>query len=62
LRNNVSEVKLTYESNNKNKRKLKVNSSMKIYELMLSMGIKLLDHVIITENGYYSYKDNGRLE
>ena len=33
---NVSEVKLTYESNNKNKRKLKVNSSMKIYELMLN--------------------------
>jgi len=26
---NVSEVKLTYESNNKNKKKLKVNSSMK---------------------------------
>ena len=32
---NVSEVKLTYESNNKNKRKMKVNSSAKIYELML---------------------------
>ena len=32
---NVSEVKLTYESNNKNKRKMKVNSSTKIYELML---------------------------
>ena len=32
---NVSEVKLTYESNNKNKKKLKVNSSAKIYELMI---------------------------
>ncbi|MCL2860781.1 MAG: JAB domain-containing protein [Oscillospiraceae bacterium] len=144
---NVSEVKLTYESNNKNKRKLKVNSSMKIYELMLknweqieyreafkilllnvsnqalgihtvslgglteatvdvrmilqgallanasgivcchnhpsgnvkpsckddvmtlkimkaakTMDIELIDHIIISEYGYYSYKDNGRLE
>ena len=32
---NVSEVKITYESNNKNKKKLKVNSSAKIYALML---------------------------
>jgi DNA repair protein RadC len=32
---NVSEVKLTYESNNKNKKKMKVNTSAKIYELML---------------------------
>jgi len=33
---NVAEVKITYESSNKSKKKLKVNSSMKIYELMLS--------------------------
>ena len=31
---NVSEVKLTYERNNKNRKKLKVNSSAKIYALM----------------------------
>ena len=31
----VSEVKLTYESNRTNKKKLKVNSSARIYELMV---------------------------
>ena len=32
---NVSEVKLTYESKNTNKNKLKVDSSAKIYALMM---------------------------
>ena len=32
---NVSEVKISYETNNKNRKKLKINSSVKIYELML---------------------------
>jgi len=32
---NVSEVKLTYESNNTGKKKLQVNSSANIYELMM---------------------------
>jgi DNA repair protein RadC len=144
---NVSEVKLSYETNNKNRKKLKVNSSMKIYELMLKnweqieyretfkilfldvgkhalgintvstggltdttvdvrmilqgallanavglvcchnhpsgntkpsfeddiitlkimqaakiMNIELIDHLIITDCGYYSYRDNKRLE
>jgi DNA repair protein RadC len=35
--NNVSEVKLTYETNNTNKKKHKANSSLKIYELMLPL-------------------------
>jgi len=144
---NVAEVKITYESNNKSKKKLKVNSSMKIYELMLrnweqieyretfkilfldvgkhalgintialggltdvavdvrmimqgallanavglvcchnhpsgnvqpsfqddvitlmiweackAIGIEFVDHLIITDSGYYSYRDNKRLE
>jgi DNA repair protein RadC len=144
---NVSEVKLTYESNNTRKKKLKVNSSAKIYELMVNnweqieyresfkillldisnhvlgvnivsmggisgsivdvrmilqgallanasaivvihnhpsgnvkpscaddtithrikqaskiMDIALLDHLIITKDGYYSYADDGRME
>jgi DNA repair protein RadC len=143
----VSEVKLTYETHSTNKRKLKVNSSAKIYELMLNsweqieyresfkilllniskqalgintismgglsdtpvdvrmilqgallanavgivachnhpsgniqpsfaddvitlkimraakvMDIELIDHLIITKNGYYSYADNDRLK
>ena len=144
---NVSEVKITYETNNTNKKKLKVNSSVKIYELMMKnweqieyretfkillldrayhalgintvslgglsdttvdvrmilqgallanaqgivcchnhpsgsikpsfnddvvtlkikqaakvMDIELIDHLIITPSGYYSYADEGRLE
>ena len=30
-----------------------------IYDAGILLGIDLLDHVIITKNGYYSFKDEG---
>lgn len=38
-----------------------MNITMQTATLCQDMGIRLLDHVIVTVNDFYSFKDNGRL-
>lgn len=35
--------------------------TMQLYKACRLIGISMVDHVIFTDNGYYSYLDNGRL-
>ena len=38
-----------------------LNITKKIKDALLLLDIKLIDHIIITENDYYSFADNGNL-
>ena len=38
-----------------------VNSTRRIKDALLLLDIKLIDHIIITENDFYSFADNGDL-
>ena len=38
-----------------------INITKKIKDVLLLLDIKLIDHIIITENDFYSFSDNGNL-
>lgn len=38
-----------------------INITKKIKDVLLLLDIKLIDHIIITENDFYSFADNGNL-
>ena len=38
-----------------------INITKKIKDVLLLLDIKLIDHIIITENDFYSFADNGDL-
>ena len=38
-----------------------INVTKRIYEIGNLMGIKLVDHIIISENSYYSFLENGKI-
>ena len=38
-----------------------INVTKRIYEIGNLMGIKLVDHIIVSENNYYSFLENGKI-
>ena len=38
-----------------------INITKKIKDVLLLLDIKLIDHIILSENNYYSFADNGNL-
>ena len=38
-----------------------INATKRILEIGNLMGIKLIDHIIISENNYYSFLENGKI-
>ena len=40
---------------------LDINITKKVKDALLLLDIKLIDHIIITENDFYSFADNGNL-
>lgn len=38
-----------------------INATKRIFEIGNLMGIKLIDHIIISENNYYSFLENGKI-
>lgn len=50
-----------HPSGNKQPSDADLNITRKIKDALLLLDIKLVDHIIITENDYYSFADNGNL-
>ena len=50
-----------HPSGNKQPSDADLNITRKIKDALLLLDIKLIDHVIITENDFYSFADNGNL-
>ena len=50
-----------HPSGNKQPSDADLNITRKIKDALLLLDIKLIDHIIITENDYYSFADNGNL-
>ena len=50
-----------HPSGNKQPSDADLNITRKIKDALLLLDIKLIDHIIITENDYYSFADNGDL-
>ena len=38
-----------------------INVTKRIFEIGDLMGIKLVDHIIVSENNYYSFLENGKI-
>ena len=50
-----------HPSGNKQPSDADLNITRKIKDALLLLDIKLIDHIIITENDFYSFSDNGNL-
>ena len=50
-----------HPSGNKQPSDADLNITRKIKDALLLLDIKLIDHIIITENDFYSFADNGNL-
>ena len=50
-----------HPSGNKQASEADINMTKKIKNALLLLDIKLIDHIIITENDFYSFADNGDL-
>jgi len=50
-----------HPSGNKQPSDADLNITRRIKDALLLLDIKLIDHIIITENDYYSFADNGNL-
>ena len=50
-----------HPSGNKQPSDADLNITKKIKDALLLLDIKLIDHIIITENDFYSFADNGNL-
>ena len=50
-----------HPSGNKQPSEADINITKKIKDALLLLDIKLIDHIIITENDFYSFADNGDL-
>ena len=50
-----------HPSGNKQPSDADINITKKIKDALLLLDIKLIDHIIITENDFYSFSDNGNL-
>ena len=50
-----------HPSGNKQPSDADLNITKKIKDALLLLDIKLFDHIIITENDFYSFDDNGDL-
>ena len=50
-----------HPSGNKQPSDADLNTTRRIKDALLLLDIKLIDHVIITENDFYSFADNGNL-
>ena len=50
-----------HPSGNKQPSDADLNITKRIKDALLLLDIKLIDHIIITENDYYSFADNGNL-
>ena len=50
-----------HPSGNKQPSEADINITKKIKDALLLLDIKLIDHIIITENDLYSFADNGNL-
>ena len=50
-----------HPSGNKQPSDADLNSTRRIKDALLLLDIKLIDHIIITENDFYSFADNGNL-
>ena len=50
-----------HPSGNKQPSDADLNITRRIKDALLLLDIKLIDHIIITENDYYSFSDNGDL-
>ena len=48
------------ENNNPSNEDLEITA--KLVEASKIMGIDILDHIIFSKNGYYSFRDDGKLE
>ena len=50
-----------HPSGNKQPSDADLNTTRRIKDALLLLDVKLFDHIIITENDYYSFADNGNL-
>ena len=50
-----------HPSGNKQPSDADLNTTRRIKDALLLLDIKLIDHIIITENDFYSFADNGNL-
>ena len=50
-----------HPSGNKQPSDADLNTTKRIKDALLLLDIKLIDHIIITENDFYSFADNGNL-
>ena len=64
IKDNAAYIVLAHNhpSGNNNPSNEDLGITEKLVEASKIMGIDILDHIIFSENGYYSFRENGKLE
>ena len=64
IKDNAAYIVLAHNhpSGNTNPSNEDLEITEKLVEASKIMGIDILDHIIFSENGYYSFRENGKLE